>query len=265
MKYQKAIFFDIDGTIIDSCGHIPPSAVQAIHAARQAGAACMVNTGRPFSHVDPAVRAIGFDGYICSCGQHILLDGETIFRQGFSPDLRQEIADAARQCRMDVVYEAEEGIWFDLFHPPLPVITDTKIQFARRGFDVEHSTHAPDFTFDKLCAFPQPDSDTPRFLALLEPHCTVIRREGGMLEIIRKGCSKEEGVRWAVRHLRLSLRQCFAIGDSTNDLPMLNCVPHSIAMGGAPDEVKAAAEYVTADLHDDGLARALEHYGLTAP
>lgn len=265
MKHRNAIFFDIDGTIIDADGLIPESAVQAIHAARRSGAACIINTGRPFSHVDPAVKAIGFDGYICSCGQHILLGDKTVLRQGFPPDLRRQITDTARRCRMDVVYEAEEGIWFDLCHPPLPVIADSRLQFARRGFDVTHSVDAPDFTFDKLCAFPQPDSDTAQFLDALAPHCTVIFREGGMLEIIRKGCSKQEGVLWAARRLALSLEQCFAIGDSTNDLPMLTCVPHSIAMGNAPDEVKAAAEYITDDLHRDGLALALAHYGLTTP
>ena len=50
--------------------------------------------------------------------------------------------------------------------------------------------------------------------------------------------------------------------DGANDVPMLRCVPHSIAMGNAPDFVKAICEYVTAPLHEDGLARALAHYRL---
>lgn len=263
MNQNKAIFFDIDGTIIDAEGYIPSTAVQAIHAARRAGVHCIINTGRPFSHVDPAVKAIGFDGYICSCGQHILFNGELISHQGFSPRFRRQVVELARQCRVDVVYEAEEGIWFDLFHPPLKVITDTQIQFALRGFDISHSVDAPDFTFDKLCAFPHPDSDIDRFLAFIEPHCTVIYREGGMLEIIKRGCSKEGGLKEVIRLLDLPLENCYAIGDSTNDLPMLTCVTHSIAMGNAPDEVKAVAEYVTDILQNDGLSHALTHFGLT--
>ncbi len=263
MKQNKAIFFDIDGTIIDFKGHIPPSAIQAIHAARSAGVYCIINTGRPFSHVDPTVKAIGFDGYICSCGQYILLDDKPVSRQGFLPELRRQIANMARLCRIDVAYEAEEGIWFDLSHPPLWIIEETKKQFAHRGFNVSHTVDDSDFTFDKLCAFPQSDSDTARFLEFIEPHCSVIYREGGMWEIIKRGCSKEGGLKEVIHLLDLPLEHCYAIGDSTNDLPMLNCVPHSIAMGNAPDEVKAVAEYVTDSLDADGLANALIHYGLT--
>ena len=62
--------------------------------------------------------------------------------------------------------------------------------------------------------------------------------------------------------LHTPLEDCCAIGDSTNDLSMLRCVGHPIAMGNAPEEVAAAAEYVTSPLREDGIYRAMAHLHL---
>ena len=70
---HKIVFFDIDGTIMDEFGFIPPSATEAIHSAQAKGVKCIVNTGRPYTHIEPAIVAIGFDGYICSCGQLLII------------------------------------------------------------------------------------------------------------------------------------------------------------------------------------------------
>lgn len=260
---NKLIFFDIDGTIIDGAGYIPPSTIQAIHAARARGNQCVINTGRPYSHIDPAVKAIGFDGYVCACGQHIVLNEEVVLHTGFEEEVGRKIISATRECRMDVAYEAEHGIWFDLTHEEvLPIILDVKEQFSQRGFDVDQKVDEPGFHFDKLCVFVREDSDTERFLQFMKSHGSIIYREGKMLEITRSGYSKESGLRQMIRLLDVQLEDCYAIGDSTNDLSMLTSVPHSIAMGNAPDEVKAVAEYVTSPLNENGIANALAHYEL---
>lgn len=260
---RKLIFFDIDGTIIDETGYIPESAVRAIRAAQEQGTLCVVNTGRPYSHIDPAVKAIGFDGYVCACGQHLVYGGEVISHTQFDPEQCRAIIAMARRCRIDMMYEGEHGIWFDLCHADvLRGIQMTREQFTRYGFDVEQSVDVPGFYFDKMCAFPRADSDTEAFLSFAAEYGAVIYREGAMLEITRKGYSKESGLKQMIALLGVSLEDCYALGDSTNDLPMLRSVPHSVAMGNAPDEIKAAAEFVTTALHEDGVANALAHYGL---
>lgn len=260
---RKLIFFDIDGTIIDWTGFIPESTVRAIHTARAAGNLCVINTGRPYSHIDPVVKTIEFDGYVCACGQHLVLNDEVVSHAGFDPRSGREIVAEARRCRMDAVYEAEHGIWFDMTHEEeLEMVSATRVQFAQRGFDVNQSVDAPDFHFDKLCAFVREDSETEHFLSFMQERGTVIYREGSMLEITRRGYSKESGLKQMIALLGISLEDCYAIGDSTNDLPMLRSVPHSVAMGNAPEEVKEAAEYVTRSLHEDGIEAALRYYHL---
>ena len=63
-------------------------------------------------------------------------------------------------------------------------------------------------------------------------------------------------------HFNIPLECAMAFGDGGNDIPMLEHVPYSVAMGNAGDHVKAAAKYVTEHVDEGGLAKALERFGL---
>ena len=65
-----------------------------------------------------------------------------------------------------------------------------------------------------------------------------------------------------LRHLGVDAKDTLAIGDSTNDLPMFRLAGHTVCMGGGMDEVKRLCEYVTDPVMEDGIEKALEHYGL---
>ena len=54
----------------------------------------------------------------------------------------------------------------------------------------------------------------------------------------------------------------YVFGDGANALEMFRMVGHGIAMGNATEPAKEAAEYVTTDIHEDGIRHAMEHYGL---
>ena len=101
------IFFDIDGTIVDDrTQKIPASVEKAVEALRKNGHLPVINTGRPYSHIDPRIRAMAFGGYICGCGMEIVLDGKRIFED--FPDLKlcRFVRDTVRSHRMQVLYEA---------------------------------------------------------------------------------------------------------------------------------------------------------------
>ena len=62
--------------------------------------------------------------------------------------------------------------------------------------------------------------------------------------------------------LDLPWENTYAFGDGLNDLDMLDFAGHSIAMGNGRSEVKERADYITADIEEDGLALAMEHFDL---
>ena len=77
---QKIVFFDIDGTLITEDGNqtLPESTVYAIQELRRRGHLAFINSGRTLFNVieQPYILRIGFDGYVCACGAHILYRGK---------------------------------------------------------------------------------------------------------------------------------------------------------------------------------------------
>ena len=82
------------------------------------------------------------------------------------------------------------------------------------------------------------------------------------MECVPKGTSKATGIAWLCKYLGVPREETYAIGDSVNDLDMLAYVGHGIAMGNATQPPKEAAEFVTTDIHEDGIRNAMLHYHL---
>lgn len=254
----KIVFFDVDGTIMEESGHIPASAVEAIGRAREDGILCFVNTGRPYTHTEPSVVEIGFDGFICSCGQYIVLDGEPVFRAGVAPDVCRRILELVPECRLDAFFEAEEWMGSLRCHPADVGTQRYLDRMEERGFSIRRNFSDDCPPFDKFCIWAHEDSDLNTFAAYAREYYTLIDRGGGMYECVLRGYSKATGIETVLKILGLDRANSYAIGDSSNDLPMLQYVAHSIAMGNAPERLKAQVEFVTDDISRDGLKKALD-------
>ena len=83
-----------------------------------------------------------------------------------------------------------------------------------------------------------------------------------MIELVMKGCSKAGGMEALLHHLGVEKNDSMAIGDSTNDLPMFAVAGHTVCLGGGMEELKAEAEYITDTVMNDGIEKALLHFGL---
>ena len=114
----------------------------------------------------------------------------------------------------------------------------------------------------KISTLILPETDYPSIRAELMEELDILEHPFQVLELIPKGTSKASGIQWICNYLQISRENTFAIGDSTNDMEMLKYVQHGIAMGNGQQRVKDIAEYVTDDIHRDGLYKAMAHYGL---
>lgn len=81
-------------------------------------------------------------------------------------------------------------------------------------------------------------------------------------DIIASGVDKGVGIDQFCNYHGFSLEETMAFGDGGNDLEMLRHAAIGIAMGNADDDVKQAADYVTNDVDDEGVFKALQHFGL---
>ena len=262
MSERKIMFFDIDGTLIPELpgAEVPGSTLRALELARSAGNLLFVNTGRPAANVDEDVRSLGFDGYIFGCGTHIEIGGREIYYKTVDKALCRSTVKLLRECNAVPMFERRDGVFFDFGMREMPMINDIRTGFAAQGKNVDRSVDDEDFSFDKFIICYDEESDASRLRPEIEKNFDWIHRGEGFAEIVPHGCTKATGIEAVLGHYGIEKRDAYAIGDSLNDLPMFAAAGTSIAMGNGKMLIPYA-DYVTADIMQDGIYKAMEHFG----
>ena len=94
------------------------------------------------------------------------------------------------------------------------------------------------------------------------PECVSSRWSPLMADIDMKGVTKASGMDCFMAHYGIDRRLTMAFGDGGNDVEMIRHAAVGVALGDAVESAKQAADYVTASVDDDGVLRALQHYGV---
>lgn len=253
----KALFFDVDGTLVSFNTHrIPQSAVDALAEAKRRGAMVFISTGRPMRLINnlDAIQHL-VDGYITANGACCSVGGEVIAcREIPNPEARALIGAAEREgFSMLVVGERE-----------LTVVNDGADvdRYFRRMLDVSDlgdGTALADVLAERIVQLtPIIDEAAERRLMPLLPSCVSARWFPAFTDITARGADKGTALMTVAAHLGIDREDTVAFGDGGNDKSILQAAGTGVAMGNAPDDVKAVADYVTASVDEDGIARTLE-------
>lgn len=257
------VFFDIDGTVVDDeTQKIPESTVEAIRLLRRNGHLPVVNTGRPIGHVDPRVQKLDFGGWICACGMELILNGEMIYRDYPTDEACALMLDLAHRYRMAIQTEGQDSLLYDAQMPYHPFAVEEAERLRRQGVRVEAFQQAKDHRFVKFITYDTPGCGRMAFIRDAAPYFDATFRARTMVEFVKKGHSKAEGMARFLSKLSVSKEEIFAIGDSENDLPMFAMSGTTICMGNGVPKLKAAADYITDSVLEDGIFNALRHFGL---
>lgn len=261
---KKIAFFDIDGTLTSEIdGSIPDSAINAIRAARANGHLMFINTGRCFQNVEQRFRDIGFDGYVCGCGTNLYCGGREILHVAQTHETVMRLLTAARESGVDILFESRKEVAFDpestLHHPDA---IRQYGEFRARGYRMPASLENPNFFCDKFVIWYEKPEQLSAFRKVSDRFFTCIDRGGTFREFVPHGYSKATGIAYVLDYYQSGKEDAYAFGDSNNDLPMLTYLPNSIAMGNAaPDSLFEKVSYVTAKASEDGIEKALAHFG----
>ena len=106
------------------------------------------------------------------------------------------------------------------------------------------------------------DKEHEHLLLDRAPHLKTTRWHPHFLDVIPPTGGKDRGLDAILDHFGIPLEESMAFGDGENDLSMLVHAGIGVAMGTASDMVKAQADYAAPSVDEDGVARALEHFGL---
>ena len=258
----KIIFFDIDGTILSHRTYqISDSTKTAIRKARENGHLLFVNTGRSYAEIDNQVKSLGFDGFVCGCGTYIRYHDDDLQRTPLSADDSKRIVDDLRTNNIEAVLEGTDSVYFNY------ASTFSRMNQQREYFtNILHlnvkSWDDTDITFDKFSVWNNAPETVNKFLKKYQDRFDYINHGSNFVEIVPKGYSKASGIEFLINHLNIPHENTYALGDSSNDLQMLNYVKHSIGMGNSEDEIAKIVSFLTKDVDQGGVAHALEYYNI---
>lgn len=265
------LFLDIDGTLLankDGRQFIPPSATDAIDAARQRGARAYLCTGRSLAEV----RTLGelpVDGVIGAAGGFVL-DGDTMVYQRPLERADVEAAEAFLQAHRAHYYmESTYGMYFDQAFLEF-ALSEWGIRDPSTWLKIVHPVEEADRgNVNKVCfrsddgAMSFEDVEAALGDRFYLVHASYGRTDVVSGEMSRKGVNKGTAVALLLEHLGLPDVRTFGFGDSANDIEMLDSCDEAIVMGDARDpRTLAHATYVTSPPLEDGIAQAIRHFGL---
>lgn len=260
---RSVIFFDIDGTLAteDERSYIPDSTRQAIAETRRKGNLTFINSGRTAFNIPPRIKELGFDGYLCGCGTYIEYGDKIMLYHELDRDYCRRIAELVRTFNVTPVYEWKDGYFFDDKAPTTDGLRYFMEVFVDQGIDVSGRVEDEGFVFDKFVIWTNENSDFQGFCDAIGKDFSIIDRGGGFYENVPLGFTKATAIDRVLKELDIPMERAYAIGDSMNDLPMLEAVPNSIAMGGA-EKIYPYVSYITTPIEEDGIANALRHFEL---
>ena len=260
---RNIVFFDIDGTLVsdDGAHTFPESAKSAIAAARENGHLMYINTGRTIVNIERELIDVGFDGFVCGCGTYVKCGDEVLLGYTLDKKLCADTARLIRECDIIPLYERYDTFFLDEKARENKRLHDLRMWHIQNNIAANTSIDFDEFSFDKFVAWYDDKSDIERFRRELDDSLDYIDRGVGFCEIVSKKYSKGTGVDMVLKHEKIPRENSYAIGDSMNDLPMLEAVIHSIAMGNG-GVLHNYVSFVTKDVLGDGIKYALEHFGM---
>lgn len=271
----RALFLDIDGTLVDGTNTISPGVQKAIAAAREKGCEIALCTGRTRYRTLPVAEQLGPPlGYAITSNGGVAVHfgaGEVLYRRLLPIPVALEIVRAIVEAGAEpYVYEdsdtpGEEGARV-LFHPDLPVGPwATFPRYRPHANILEELPFAP----VSVSCFGVPEKMrllAARLAERLSADVSIIQsgtEYNWGVEVFVAGVSKQLGLETVAARLDVAREETMAIGDHFNDLEVLRWAGVGVAMGNALPEVVAAADWVTTSLEADGVARAIDYFILS--
>lgn len=275
---HKLLFIDIDGTLFDHAKDaIPESAKNAILSAKSKGHKIFLSTGRPYADIDQEILNFPLDGMIVSCGAVVYVDNKPIYCKtypqkelisliqfmldnniGFSLDgiHKNYLTEEAFNCLSSLMFKNNEDSEL------------SRAMMAKNNcFPFEDMKEEDLKEVVKISIFTKNKESCEKLFQKIPESLVGFMYKNKHLnlyngEISIKGITKATGLKKITTYLSKNIKDTIAIGDSLNDLDILQEAGLSICMGNGADECKKTADFVTKDISNDGLAYALKHFNL---
>ncbi len=263
----KAVFIDIDGTLIKSDHSLSKATIDIIQKLKDKGILVVLVSARPLHGILAIAEEAGLmDSPIAALnGASISLNGAMLFESSIDAALTSDIHEQLQQYSTTIIYYKKMQ-WFaenkDFYTDYEQKITEVPIiiePFDRTLTHWQREKTGP----DKILVIAEAAVNTEiqnSLKPIFSGNLNMYTSKPTYLEIMNIDASKLNAVKLLIDRYQISREDIITIGDNFNDEEMIAFAGTGIAMGNAPDEVKAKAVYVTDTNNNDGVAKAIAKF-----
>lgn len=262
LKKIKAILFDIDGTLVDSMKKLSQTKIRQLNQLQQLGIKLGVCTGRSYAEIKRYILP-----HFSEQSLHIVEDGaELIFTSG---QVHHQILLADQQVRPIATKAEELGVDFAFSHGKVLYMSQNFLSTMQAKDKWQKSLgeahQIKDWSTPMLGLFNLNQEMCTYLATMNRTEYDVIELKNppyhsGFVRAANQGASKAAAAeRWAKFH-QLPFNQVLVIGDSHNDLGVIQKAGAGIAMGNAIEELKQVADLVIGDVDQAGLEKFVQEF-----
>lgn len=258
---RYALFFDIDGTLVSFKTHeIPPSTILALTQAKANGHRVFIATGRPpiiITNLGTIKHLI--DGFVTTNGALCFVGSETIACHAIPIEAARTVADDAQEKGYGLIIVGERDV--AVYDPIGNVDRIFRQELAVKNLDLAKPIE--DVLQQRILQLtPFFDETYEDELMKRIPSCISGRWHPEFTDITARKADKGQGLLAMAAYEEFDPQHTIAFGDGGNDSSMIRTAGIGIAMGNAIDKLKAEADYITTSVDEEGIRKALQHFGL---
>jgi Cof subfamily protein (haloacid dehalogenase superfamily) len=274
----RLIGIDVDGTLLDSRGHMSAANRDAIHDAVAAGIHVALVTGRSYPFARPVADSLPDTlSLIVSNGAvERAMDGATLARRLLDRHVAQQVLDGTRPFRSAAALifdrDAERQLVFesmDWEHPGRKAYWTRNQTLIAQAVPLEEALVEDPIQvmFNGGVAAMRGLAEALRLQArnFSVSVTEYVHRDFSLIDITAPDATKGRALAWRARQLGLTPDQVMAVGDNFNDLEMLEFAGVPVVMGNAVPALKERGWHVTGHQDADGLAQAIRALALDDP
>lgn len=258
MKY-KLLALDIDGTLLNSKSKLETKTVESIKSCLDKGVKVVLASGREYNAIKEYLDILNITGEQATINGAVIVKGENkeiVKLHTIEKNIYKEILLKTREENINYLVFNEEDSYVDRECEEFKYLRERNIcvcHHIKDCLDIKTPT--------KVVGVCYTEDEKKRFNKIIEPYNMPVMQTGPFyFEVCSQGVSKKSGIEYIAKINNIKREEIIAIGDSENDIEMIEYAGLGVAMGNAYDNVKKVSDYITDTNDNYGVSKVIEKF-----